>query len=130
MTSPNPAPAGARPARSIRRMLAAVVLAFESLVVFFAALVAKDLSSLGLATALWVGGGLAVACLVAAGLLRTPIGWAVGWVLQVLVLATGFWVRMMFILGVVFAGLWVAALRIGERIDQEKADYAAAHPQG
>jgi hypothetical protein len=126
MTGQTSAPPPGRPARSLRRMMAAVVLGFEALVVFFAALVAKNLSSVGLSTALWVGGGLAVACLVAAGMLRSRGGWVAGWVLQVLVLATGFWVPMMFFLGAVFAALWLAALRFGERIDREKAAYVAA----
>lgn len=95
----------------------------------FAGLVAKDLSSLGAGTALGFGGGLAVACVVVAGLLRSRAGVAAGWVLQALVLVTGFWVPMMFFLGAVFAGLWLTALRVGERIDREKAAFAAAGPR-
>jgi hypothetical protein len=75
------------------------VLAFEGLVVVFAAPVAEDLSSLSVGQALGSGGALAVACLVAAGLLRAPGGYAFGWVLQVLVLTTGIWVPMMCIAG-------------------------------
>jgi hypothetical protein len=116
----------ARPARSLRRTMAAAVLAFEGLTVFFAALVAKDLSSLSVGQALGFGSALAVACLIGAGLLRSPVGFVLGWVLQVLVLGTGVWVPMMFFLGAVFAALWFTALRVGGRIDQEKAAYAAA----
>src|SRR3954452_15829000 len=68
--------------RSPRRTLAATTLALEAFVVFFAALVAKDLSSLSTATA--VGGGLAIAvlCLLVAGLLRRPFGYWLGRAMQ------------------------------------------------
>ena len=125
-TAPDAAPRPVRPARSLRRTLAAAVLAFEGLVVVFAALVAMSQSSLGRAQSLWSGGALAVVCFLTAGLLRTPVGTALGWVLQAVLIATGIWVPTMFFLGVVFAALWVTALRVGGRIDREKAAYAQA----
>ena len=69
------------------RALGASVLAGEALVVFFALLVAALL----------------------------PRRWALwaGWAVQVLVVASGFVVPAMFLLGAVFAGLWYAALRLG-----------------
>ncbi len=99
------------------RRLCSVVLIFEGIVVFFGALVAfrvsDDVSS---GTALAVGGGLALACVLATGLLRSPAGVPVGWGVQVLVLATGFVVPAMFFMGVLFGGLWIAALRIGRMV--------------
>ena len=63
--------------RSPRRTLAAATLSLEAFVVFFAGLVAKDLSSLSTPAALGLFCGLAVACLLTAGLLhasaRPPI---------------------------------------------------------
>ena len=103
--------------RSPTRTLAASTLGFEALVVFFAGLVAKDLSSLSTGAALGMTGGLAVACLLTAGLLRHPAGYAVGWVLQVAVVGLGFWVPVMFLLGGVFAVLWFFALRIGRQLE-------------
>ncbi len=124
---PSATPGGAtRPVRSLRRTMAAVVLTFEGLVVVFAALVAKDLSSLTPAQSLGFGGGLAVLCLVGAGLLRSPVGYALGWVLQVLILATGLWVPLMYLLAFIFGVLWWLTLRVGKRIDQEKAAYDEA----
>lgn len=128
MSSPTPVSAG-RPARSLRRIMASAVLTFEGLVVFFGALVAKDLSSLTPAQALGFGGALAVLCLVGAGMLRSSAGYAFGWVLQVLILATGLWVPTMYFLAVLFGGLWWTALRVGKRIDREKAAYAEAARQ-
>jgi hypothetical protein len=98
------------------RALAATVLTFEAMVVFFASLVAMRLSDLSPATALTLGGVLALACLVVAGLLRYRWGYALGWVLQALIIASGFVVPAMFFLGAIFALLWVWALRAGSRL--------------
>jgi hypothetical protein len=105
--------------RSPTRTLAASTLVFEALVVLFAGLVAKDLSDLSTGAALGAFGGLALACVVTAGLLRHPAGYVVGSVLQVAVLATGFWVPAMWFLGAVFAALWFASLRIGRQLEQQ-----------
>jgi hypothetical protein len=103
------------------RVLAATVLCFEALVVVFAGLVAKDLSSATPAAALATSGALAVACLLCAALLRTRAGYWLGSVLQVAVLAVGLWVPVMFFLGLVFAALWVFALFVG-RLRRPEAD--------
>jgi hypothetical protein len=98
----------------MQRRLCSVVLVFEGLVVFFGTLVAARMSDhVSEGTALAVGGGLALVCILATGLLRRPYGVPVGWVVQGLVLATGAIVPAMFILGLVFAALWMSALRIG-----------------
>ncbi len=111
--------------RSPRRTLAAAIVSLEAFVVFFAGLVAKDLSHLSTGAALAVFGGLAVACLLAAGLLRRPWGYAFGWAVQVAAVATGFLVPVMFFLGGLFAVLWFVALQQGARIERERAEYAA-----
>ena len=103
--------------RSPTRTLAASTLVFEALVVFFAGLVAKDLSSLPTGAALGITGGLALACVLTAGLLRYRAGYAAGGVLQVAVVGLGFWVPVMFLLGGVFAVLWIFALRIGRQLE-------------
>lgn len=99
------------------RRLCSVVLIFEGLVVFFGALVASRMSDdLSSGTALAVGGGLALGCILATGLLRSPAGIPVGWAVQVVVLATGFIVPAMIFMGLLFGGLWIAALRIGAMV--------------
>lgn len=107
------------------RMLA-TVLAGQSIIIFFGALVARGLSATGsnpshAATYLLVGSVLAAVCLLAAGLMRRPFGVTVGWVVQALTLASGVIVPMMFVAGVVFLLLWVASLFVGGRIDREQA---------
>ena len=112
--------------RSPQRILTAAVLAFEALVVFFAGLVAKDLSTLPSATALWGAAALGMACLLAAGFTDRPAGRAVGWALQAALIAVGFWVPAMFFLGTVFLLLWITALRVGARVGAAAA--AAGRP--
>lgn len=100
------------------RVIGASVLVFEGLVVFFATLVALDLSDVGNATLWWVGGTVAVACIALAGLLRHRWAFVVGSVLQVLIIATGVVVPVMFFLGAVFAALWFLAIFLGRRVER------------
>lgn len=106
------------------RGIAASVLVFEGLVVLFATLVALDLTDIEDGTLWAVGGGLAVLCVLTAGLLRRPWGYAVGSLLQLAVVAAGFVVPAMFFLGAVFAGLWFLALHLGRKVErmQQQAD--------
>ena len=118
------------PARSYRRLLALLVLVAESLVVGFATLVAKDLSGLTQTQALVAGGGLALLCLLAAGLLRSRLGYLLGWVVQVLMIASALWVPLMLFLGLAFAALWVAALVQGSKADALTARRERAAREG
>jgi hypothetical protein len=109
-------------------MLAASVLVAEAFVIFFATLVAKDLSDIDGSTVWVVGGGGALACLVVAGLLRRRWGYVLGSVLQALVIAAGLVVPAMFFLGAVFAALWALAIVLGRRGERLGAAAAAAAP--
>ena len=117
------------------RGIAASVLVFEGLVVFFATLVALDLSEVDDATLWWTGGSVGVACVVAAGLLGRRWGYVVGSVLQAFVVAAGLLVPAMFVLGVVFAALWFLALHLGRKVARLEAARAtqageASRPPG
>ena len=105
------------------RTLASSVLLAEAFVVFFAALVAKDLSGLGTATSVTGGVVIALVCLLLCGLLRHPWAYAVGTGLQVVLVLCGFAVPMMFGVGAVFALLWWAALHYGAKGDGMQAAY-------
>ncbi len=108
------------------RVLGSSVLIAEAIVVLLAALVAGGLGAAGsMGRALAVGGVLAVALIVGAGLLRSPVlGITVGWILQVFVLAGGFWVPAMWVVGAVFVALWFLAVRNGTRVDAMRAQRA------
>lgn len=101
--------------RSPTRIMAATTLTSEALVMMFAFLVAKDLTSLSLGAALGITSALAVGCLIAAGMLRNRSGYVLGSVLQVLIIGFGFWLHTMFFLGGVFALLWIASIVMGEQ---------------
>ena len=106
------------------------ILVLEAVLVFFATLVAYGLRLAPTATIWWVGGGLALLLILLSGFVSRPGGYVAGSVAQVLVLAGGFWVPMMFVIGAIFVVLWAVALRLGGRIDREKAEWDVEHPDG
>ena len=55
--------------------------------------------------------------LVAAGLLRKPVGYLVGWVTQLAGVALGFVTSSMFVIGGLFLVLWVISFVLGRRLD-------------
>jgi hypothetical protein len=114
------------------RMLA-TVLAGQSIVIFFGALVARAIAATGpdvhrSSGYLLVGTGVAALCLLAAGSLRRPWGVTLGWVVQLATLLSATVVPMMLVVGVVFLALWFLCLVQGRRIDTADAQRAAAHP--
>ena len=78
-------------------------------------------------TALSVGLGLAVVCLLLAGALRAEWAYVAGYVVQVAAIALGFLVPVMFGLGAIFAALWAGADLLGRKIERERAAAWAAY---
>jgi hypothetical protein len=115
--------------RSSQRAMCAAILGLEAVVLFLTGVVSIGMTDLGAGRALGLGAGLAVLCLVAAGLLRRRVGYPLGWLVQVVALALGFVIPTMFFLGAVFAALWAAAYFLGRRIDEEKAEREVAEEQ-
>lgn len=104
------------------KTLCAAVLFFEAIVVLLAIPVAiVGVESVSAPVGLIGGGALVVACFAVSGLQRRSWGITAGWVLQVLIILTGFLVPIMFFLGLVFAVLWFYAIRVGRRGDAIKA---------
>lgn len=105
--------------------MGAVVLGGQSVIVFFGALVARAIAAAqgnSASTAyLLVGTALAAVCLVAAGLMRTPFGVTLGWLIQVATFLSGFVVPLMVVVGLIFTALWVVCLWQGVRIDAIQA---------
>jgi mannose/fructose/N-acetylgalactosamine-specific phosphotransferase system component IIC len=75
--------------------------------------------------AVGLGLGLAVLCVVTAGLLRRPWAYVVGHLAQVAAICLGFVVPAMFVVGTMFAALWATAYLVGRRIEADKARWAA-----
>ena len=108
---------------SIQRSMCAGMLTLQAVVLFLAGLVMTGVTDVGFTVALSIGLGLAVLCLLAAGMLRRPWGYWLGWAVQVVSIGFGFVVPMMFFLGAVFGALWAGAYFLGARIDREKAEH-------
>jgi hypothetical protein len=102
--------------------MAAAILTLEAVTLFLFGVVAIGTTDLTAGAALGMGVGLAVLCVLAAGLLGRRGGYALGWAVQVVAIALGFVVTAMFFLGVVFTALWAAAYWLGAKIDRERAD--------
>lgn len=77
---------------------------------------------------LWVGLGLAALSLVASGLMRSPIGITLGWLVQALTWASALLVPAMVGVAVVFTLLWVLLLVQGTKVDRIVAERERAAP--
>lgn len=127
-----PAPPVPGGPRSVRRTLASIVLAFEVVVVFLAALVIWGLSReegglLGLPEwAPLAGGGVVILGLVLTmGMLRHEWAFGLGWALQAVIFASGLLNPAMFVVGALFGGMWAYCMIAGGRIDRDRAASAA-----
>lgn len=119
----------AKPPRSSRRLFASAVLGTEIVVVLLVGLVAFGLR-LAPAAQIWaVVGGAALACIITIGLLRSRVGLVLGSLVQLGLILSGLIVSMMWFVGAVYAVIWIIGLRLGSRMDREKADRAKAAAQ-
>ena len=71
---------------------------------------------------LWVGLGLALLALVASGLMRSPVGITLGWLVQALTWASALLVTAMIGVALVFTVLWVLMLVQGGKVDRIVAE--------
>ena len=109
------------------RKLCGTVLIIEAVVIGLAIPVAIVQEHVRHGVAGGVGGGLAVCALLLSGLIGRPgMGWVLwaGTALQVLVIAAGVVVPAMYILGAIFAGLWITAIRLARRLQARPAPRA------
>lgn len=102
------------------RMLA-TVLGGQGFVILLGALVARATALAEGAdnaqTLLWLGVALGVLAFVGAGLMRSPLGLPLGWVVQLLTWLSAVVVPAMIGVGLVFTGLWVLCLVKGRQVD-------------
>lgn len=108
--------------RSLVESLGAIVLIFESVVMFLGALAIFGLKALPPEQALGGGAVLVIALFVTAGVLRWRWGIVVGSVLQVAVMVTGIFVPAMWFVGGVFAILWSYAIYTGIKLDSQRKE--------
>jgi hypothetical protein len=110
------------------RRYGGAVLVFEALVIILAIPVAINVGGARAPAA--VGGGLllAAAAVVVAARLDRPWAVAAGWIVQAWVLLSAFVVPVMGILGLLFTGLWYAALRLARADDAVRGSAGRAGP--
>ncbi|MER6266361.1 MULTISPECIES: DUF4233 domain-containing protein [unclassified Streptomyces] len=111
------------------RTLCSSTLIGEFFVIGFAALVAMKDPGLSTSTVWLVSGIAMVLCLALCGVLTRPGGVALGWALQIALIASGIYVPTMYFMGAIFAGLWWASVHYGRKIDEAKARFAAQSTQ-
>ncbi|MGY5056493.1 DUF4233 domain-containing protein [Streptomyces sp. 900105755] len=111
------------------RTLCSSTLIGEFFVIGFAALVAMKDPGLSTSTVWLVSGIAMVLCLALCGVLTRPGGVALGWALQIALIASGIYVPTMYFMGAIFAALWWASVHYGRKIDEAKARFAAQSTQ-
>ena len=99
------------------RRLCASVLGMEAIVVGLFTPVAINTQNVEPAIAATVGLGLALLCVVVIGLLKRPFAYVAGSLIQVLAIASGLMVPTMFLLGAIFAALWITAIFVARRVE-------------
>lgn len=101
--------------------IAATILGMEALVVVLAVPVALNVA--GVATAAgWVSAAVtALVCIGGAATVRSGrVGYVLGSLAQVGAVGMGFLIPIMFVLGGIFAVLWVVLLRLGPEVEAAK----------
>lgn len=121
----------ARPQRSARLVFTQAVLGLQAFATLFAATFVSGLANAGVVTAsqgaIWgLGIWLMLMLGYAAGQQKKRWGVWLGWVLQAPLIAAYFIDPAIAIIGVMFLALWITALRLGGRIDRERAERLAA----
>jgi hypothetical protein len=89
-----------------------------------------QLSELSAGTVWAVAGTAMILCVLLCGMLSRPGAVPLGWALQLGLIASGFVVPVMFVLGIAFAGLWWASVHYGRKVDAIKAARAAESAAG
>jgi cbb3-type cytochrome oxidase subunit 3 len=105
-----------------------IVLGLEAVLVFFIALTVYGLHAL--APALAFGGGVALVILLALAtrVVRYPWGIWAGWILQLVLLATGLLLPVLYIVALAFIAIWVFCFVRGRQIDRQNATRIAENP--
>jgi hypothetical protein len=107
--------------KSTQRTLGSMLMAFESFVVFFATLVAFGLKVADGPIVWAIGLSLSFLLIMTPAILGKKFSYAWGWFLQLVVVALGIWVPLMYVLGGIFVCLWAWAMIAGGTIDKARA---------
>jgi hypothetical protein len=108
------------------RALGSSVLAFEIIVSILFVPAAIQESSISNSNILVIAFVQILLAILAMGTLGKSYGIYLGYLTQIALIGSGFVVSWMFVLGLIFLGLWILALRIGRRTDEIKASKKAS----
>lgn len=107
------------------RTVGSSVLILEWIVVGLALIVANNVAGVPGQVILTALALMTVLIVAAVMTLPERAGVILGWTIQALMLAMALWVPLMIVLGLLFAGLWYLAIRLGGQVDQAKREQAA-----
>lgn len=108
-------------AKNPMRVVLLTVLLSEVLVFGLAIPVMVLVSNVPAGTAGLFAGAAAVLALVAAGLMRRPVGYPLGWLTQLVGVALGVLTAPMYVIGALFLALWLISFLLGRRLDEMAA---------
>jgi hypothetical protein len=114
--------------RSTTESLLSIVLLLEAILLFFVTLVVFGLKILSPALAFGGGAAFVVVILLTIALLRWPIGVAIGWVIQLALIALGLLTPIMYVIGAGFAAFWIWCFVRARQIDRTRREYLASTP--
>ena len=109
----------------MQRRLCVAILSLEAIVLGLSTLVLLPVVDVSTGTALAIGLGLMVACVLLSGMMRFRWAYALGWLVQIAAIALGTVIGAMYVLGVVFLALWATAYFLGDKIERERAAWEA-----
>lgn len=110
--------------RSVRALFTSTVLMLEAVLIFFLGMMLFGMNR-DQPGAVWfiVGySAIAVVAVLTCALVRKPVGIAVGWAVQAVLVLSGFWEYSMFVVGALFALTWAYAVVKGGAMDVENAE--------
>jgi len=122
-------PARPRRRRSTTESLLSIVLLLEAILLFFVSLVLFGLKTVPPAIAFGGGAAFVVVILITIFLVRWPVGVAVGFAIQLGLIALGLLNPVMYVVGAGFAAFWIWCLVRGRQIDRKRREFLAAHPE-
>lgn len=114
---------------SARRLFAATLLSLEVIIIVLTGMAAFGLKLADPAVVGLVAGVGSLLAIIAAATLRSGMGYVIGWVVQILLVLSGFLLPVMWGLGGVFLVMWAWADATGRRIDRERAERASSEAQ-
>ena len=120
--------------RSTKRTLASMLLAFESVIIFFGTLVAFGLKFADGGTVWAVGLTLAAVTMLLPAVVARPGGYVAGWVIQFVVLGISIWsstvspVGVFYIfLAIIMVSMWIWAMIAGSTVDAARIAWEKAN---